>query len=309
MTCMRLTRTISVAVAPLLISIVAVRAVAAAPPVPAPVGKVDPEGVKFFEKHIRSVLVEHCYSCHSTEAKKEKGGSRLDTSDAIRTGGETGPAVKAKDEASLLLRVVEHAPDVPAMPPKKKLSDAAIADLRAWVKVGAPLPAATIVKPIIGEAARTFWSLQPVAERPVRRRIARWRNCDRIPRTALSQKPLLEIDTLVRQFRVAVSRSAIYDAVALADHQTLPHRQAATGRWHHAGRGEASSAAFAFYSRQFRLETRHDRTGLSGEPRSPSSAASPSRGRNTPSDRLMFRRTADGPALASSAGHDSVIRR
>jgi cytochrome c553 len=124
------------------------------------------DGTDFFEKKVRPVLVQHCYACHSIEAKKEKGGLRLDTSDAIRRGGESGPTVVAKDEASLLLRVVAHAPGVSAMPPKKKLPDAAIADLREWVKMGAPLPAATANKSVSGEAARKFWSLQPVAERP-----------------------------------------------------------------------------------------------------------------------------------------------
>ncbi len=93
-----------------------------------------------------------------------KDGLRLDTPDAIRKGGDSGPAIKAKDEDSLLLRVVAQATDVPAMPPKGKLPDAAIADLRKWVKMGVPLPAAT--KTFAGEAARKFWSLQPMAERP-----------------------------------------------------------------------------------------------------------------------------------------------
>ena len=43
----------------------------------------------------------------------------------IRKGGDSGPVVKANDEDSLLLRAVAHAPDVPAMPPKGKLPDAA----------------------------------------------------------------------------------------------------------------------------------------------------------------------------------------
>jgi cytochrome c553 len=124
------------------------------------------EGTDFFEKKVRPVLVEHCYSCHSAEAKKEKGGLRLDTPDAIRSGGDSGPAITAKDENSLLLRVVQHAPDVPAMPPKKKLPDSVIADLRTWVKMGSPMPSAITMKPVVGEAARKFWSLQPVVEQP-----------------------------------------------------------------------------------------------------------------------------------------------
>ena len=37
------------------------------------------EGVEFFEKRIRPVLVEHCYQCHSSESKSPKGGLLLDT--------------------------------------------------------------------------------------------------------------------------------------------------------------------------------------------------------------------------------------
>ena len=42
----------------------------------------DPQALQFFEKKIRPVLVEHCYSCHSVEAqakKKLKGGLLLDS--------------------------------------------------------------------------------------------------------------------------------------------------------------------------------------------------------------------------------------
>src|SRR5262245_33445776 len=52
------------------------------------------DGADFFEKKVRPVLAEYCYACHSVAAKKERGGLRLDTPDAIRTGGESGPVVK-----------------------------------------------------------------------------------------------------------------------------------------------------------------------------------------------------------------------
>ena len=32
----------------------------------------DPKGIEFFETKIRPVLVEHCYSCHSEEARKNR---------------------------------------------------------------------------------------------------------------------------------------------------------------------------------------------------------------------------------------------
>jgi len=126
-------------------------------------GRAD-DGSDYFEKKVRPVFAEHCYTCHSTVTKKAKGGLTLDTPDGIRKGGDSGPLVKAKDEDSLLLRAIEHAPDAPAMPPKAKLPAATITALRQWVKMGAPLPAATART--VGES-RKFWSFQPVAERSV----------------------------------------------------------------------------------------------------------------------------------------------
>ncbi|QJX00712.1 PSD1 and planctomycete cytochrome C domain-containing protein [Frigoriglobus tundricola] len=131
-----------------------------------PSGARADEGTDFFEKKVRPVLVEHCYSCHSVGAKKSKGGLQLDTREAIRKGGDSGPAIKEKGEDSLLLRVVEHAPDVPAMPPKGKLSDAAVADLRRWIKMGSPLPA-TKAETRPENATGPFWSFKPLTEHPL----------------------------------------------------------------------------------------------------------------------------------------------
>src|SRR3954464_13612186 len=75
---------------------------------PGLVRAADP-GIDFFEAKVRPVLVEHCYKCHSTEAKKQQGGLHLDTRDAIRTGGDTGPAVvPGKPADSLLLTAVRQ---------------------------------------------------------------------------------------------------------------------------------------------------------------------------------------------------------
>src|SRR5581483_10474973 len=46
-------------------------------------------GTDFFEAKVRPVLVERCYKCHSTAAKKQQGGLHLDTRDAIRAGGDS----------------------------------------------------------------------------------------------------------------------------------------------------------------------------------------------------------------------------
>src|SRR5258708_7614461 len=53
----------------------------------------------FFEKKIRPVLVERCYSCHSVPPNKRKGGLLLDWREGILKGGDTGPAGGAADPA------------------------------------------------------------------------------------------------------------------------------------------------------------------------------------------------------------------
>ena len=102
----------------------------------------DAAGIEFFEKKVRPVLVEACASCHSGSAKKIKGGLLLDTPEGILKGGDTGPSVvPGKPEASLLLKAVRWQDPELQMPPKKRLPEAAVADLVTWVSMGAPRPA------------------------------------------------------------------------------------------------------------------------------------------------------------------------
>src|SRR5262245_39862057 len=107
-----------------------------------------PEGIEFFEKKIRPVLVEHCHSCHSHQAKKPRGGLYLDSRDALLKGGESGPAVvPGRPEQSRLIEAIGYKnPDL-QMPPKARLPETAIADLANWIKMGAPWP-----KEVVGKA-------------------------------------------------------------------------------------------------------------------------------------------------------------
>src|SRR5262249_20691685 len=79
-----------------------------------------PDGIEFFEKKIRPVLVEHCYSCHSQDAKKIRGGLLLDTRDGLLKGGESGPAIVAGTPAKSLLLHALRQTDELRMPPKGK---------------------------------------------------------------------------------------------------------------------------------------------------------------------------------------------
>ena len=97
---------------------------------------------------------ESCYKCHSSGSEKVKGGLLLDTKEGILKGGDTGPAIVPGDaEGSLLIKAVRYTDKDLQMPPKnKRLPENQIADLIAWVKMGAPDPRATS-GPISGIAA------------------------------------------------------------------------------------------------------------------------------------------------------------
>jgi hypothetical protein len=126
--------------------------------------QISPEQLKFFEERVRPVLVDHCYSCHSAQAEKLKGGLMLDSRAAWEKGGDSGMPVIVPGEAddSLLIQAIRHDDDDLVMPPKKpKLPAAVIADLTAWVKMGAPDPRTGTVELKRADKA-TWWSLQPL---------------------------------------------------------------------------------------------------------------------------------------------------
>jgi hypothetical protein len=130
----------------------------------------DPAGMEFFENKIRPILVDNCYPCHSQQSPKIKGGLRLDSREGLLKGGDTGPAIKPGDvEQSLLIKAVRYTDDNLRMPPKnKKLAAAQIADLEAWVKMGAPDPGVTqggvANVETIRDRARSHWAFQPIRE-------------------------------------------------------------------------------------------------------------------------------------------------
>ena len=101
-----------------------------------------PIGTEFFESKIRPTLVKHCYECHSTGRNVTESGLALDTRDALRRGGDRGPAVVVGDpDASLIVQAISHHDVDLAMPPDgDRLSSSAISDIRQWIRMGAPDP-------------------------------------------------------------------------------------------------------------------------------------------------------------------------
>ena len=125
-----------------------------------------------FEKHIRPLLVRHCYECHSGGSNEVKGGLRLDFKNAVLKGGDTGPAiVPGNASESLLIAAVKH--EGLEMPPGKKLAESEVRELSEWITQGAydpreHMPEASDVANQTFEALyqsrRQWWSLQPITK-------------------------------------------------------------------------------------------------------------------------------------------------
>lgn len=129
-----------------------------------------PEQTEFFERHIRPVLVEHCYECHSAGAKKLKGGLVLDSRAGVMRGGDTGPSITpGEPDASLLIQAIRHTDPNLTMPPDARLPAETIANFEKWVRMGAPDPrtedtvaAARAKSSIDWTKAREWWSFRPI---------------------------------------------------------------------------------------------------------------------------------------------------
>lgn len=150
------------------------------------------DGLEFFEKKIRPVLVERCYKCHSSETAKPKGGLRLDRRAGVFDGGDSGAAVvPGKPDESLLIKALSWSGVVSEMPPDSKLPDRVITDFREWIARGAAFPAdsapvAAKPRAVDIEQGRGFWSFQTVHARPV-------------PQVSDPSWPRRKIDSFVRE--------------------------------------------------------------------------------------------------------------
>ncbi len=116
-----------------------------------------------FELRVRPLLIANCIECHGPE--KQKGGLRLDSRSGWQTGGDSGPAITpASLDASHLWRAVTYTDRDLKMPPKRKLKDSEIADLKLWIESGAPDPrdevAGAAPNAKSSRADASFWSFQ-----------------------------------------------------------------------------------------------------------------------------------------------------
>ena len=133
------------------------------------------EQTEFFEAKVRPILAEHCYDCHSNQAKKLKGKLFLDSKWGWATGGVGGPAIIPGDLVeSMVIDAVKHTEElVDAMPPKYKIEDEEIAILEKWVLMGAPDPRpkvepkdGLVEKFDLQKRFQEHWSWRPVENPP-----------------------------------------------------------------------------------------------------------------------------------------------
>src|ERR1017187_7595041 len=71
--------------------------------------------LEFFEKKIRPVLADKCFSCHGGE--KVKGGVRLDRKDAVFKKSDEPLIVPGHPDKSLIVKAIRHEIDAKMPPP------------------------------------------------------------------------------------------------------------------------------------------------------------------------------------------------
>ncbi len=121
-----------------------------------------------------AILKQNCFGCH--------GGARMSeldlrTAEGVSAGGENGKVITPGDpQESRLYQFVTHQ-EKPAMPPGKKLPDAAIETLRRWIEAGASFEgfekatggvvakkddeSGKLIERPITQEERGFWAFQP----------------------------------------------------------------------------------------------------------------------------------------------------
>ena len=81
-----------------------------------------PEQIEFFETHVRPLLVERCYECHSGDARELKADLYVDRRQGLIQDGQSGPVVvPGKPEESPLIAAVRY--ESVEMPPDGKLTE------------------------------------------------------------------------------------------------------------------------------------------------------------------------------------------
>jgi hypothetical protein len=128
---------------------------------------IDHKGIEYFEKHIRPIFAEYCYSCHSSQAAQKEGGLSLDLREGWLQGGERGAAVVPGEPTSgTLLKALSHADSELKMPPDEPLPREAVNHIERWIQLGAPSPTGIlkVMNSAVSdpEVGKSHWAFQPL---------------------------------------------------------------------------------------------------------------------------------------------------
>jgi hypothetical protein len=170
--------------------------------------------IEFFEKRVRPILVNHCYTCHSADTQPH-GELRVDDRNGLLTGGNSGPAVvPGHPEESLLLQRIRSADPKRRMPREgTPLTEAEIKDLATWISDGVAWPSEQIPAslghggPAYERLRARHWAWQPLTD-------------PKVPVVANASWPSGEID----RFILAKLEQNKLGPVADADPTTLIRR-------------------------------------------------------------------------------------
>jgi len=127
--------------------------------------------VAFFEKKIRPLLAERCYSCHSADTKPS-GGLRVDDRNGLLMGGDAGPAVIPgnPDKSLILQRIISENAKRRMPKDSDPLTESEIADLKVWIEGGMAWPRERIPASIgrkredFDELKQSHWAWQPLSK-------------------------------------------------------------------------------------------------------------------------------------------------
>jgi mono/diheme cytochrome c family protein len=174
---------------------------------PAPKTGNKPEAVlaDHFENHIRPVLAQQCFACHTAT---KSAGLRLDSIKDMLAGGTSGPAVVPGDpDKSLLMTALRH--NGPVKMPKggTRLTDEQLEHFTTWIKDGAYWPTEKSTAKEYTAEQKNLWSIQPL-KKPA------------VPAVKDTAWPINDID----RFVLAKLEKEGLKPVASADRRTLLRR-------------------------------------------------------------------------------------
>ena len=124
-----------------------------------------------FNRDIRPILSDKCYTCHGPDESKRSTILRLDSEAGAFTPLRGGAAiVRGKPEQSLLIQRVRSADPARRMPPQymghARLSDSDIAKLEQWIREGAKWESHWSLvpprRPANPAVKRTSWVANPI---------------------------------------------------------------------------------------------------------------------------------------------------